>query len=508
MSEIATPPDDPGRGQLDQSIARALAWTGILRWSHQFIRWGCTVFVARLLTPADFGLVASAGLFIGLVDRMSELGLGVAIIRHRIVDRRWIGELNTLALGLGGLTTLIAVASAGLVGNFFNDPHVGQALAWLSLSVLIASFSVVPRAVLSLRMEFKGLAMWEAVSSVTAAVIVLGLAKAGAGYWALIAGQLAAKSIEAAALAGWARLPYRWPRASQRLREEVRYGLDVVGNRLAWFFYNEADFAVVAKLLGQAALGLYGFAWQIASLPVDRVGALVGQVATPLFARVQDVRAELARYLLRLTEALSYTALPIGIGLILVAPELVQVILGGQWGPAVLPLQILAGYGIVRSMTLLLTNVLQAVGQARKVLHFAILAALVLPGLFLLGATLDGLVGVAIAWLLGYPVIFIPPTRLALREAGVTLTRYLGSMGRGLGSSLAMAGAVMAVAGLAHGANPATLLALKVLTGVTVYGAVVFTVARDRVWQSVAILRRTATSEPPSEPIVSPLPAP
>ncbi len=485
---------DPPREELDRVVVRGVAWTGALRWGSQLVRWGCTTIIARILTPAEFGVVATALLFIGLVDRMSELGLGVAIVRHRITDPAWIGELNTVSIGLGLLTALIAFAAASLVAAFFHQPEVAPVLGWLSVSLAITAIAVVPRAVLSLRMQFRLLAAWDAAGAVASAFAVLGLALRGAGYWALVVGQLVAVTIPALALAFTARTTFHRPRFGQRLKHEIRYGLDIVGNRLAWYFYNQADFAVVGRMLGKTALGAYEFAWQIASLPVDRVSALVSQVATPIFARVQDRKVELARYLLRLTEGLGFITMPMAAGIGLTAPELVPIVLGPQWHAAILPVQILAGYAAVRAITMLLTNVLQATGHARSVLQFAILAAVVLPVSFVIGARTAGVAGVATAWVIGYPLVLILPARLALAQSGVPVARYLASLALGLSATVTMLAAVLGAAWLARGTSLVALLTIKIVVGVLAYGGSLLLVGRDRVGTIFRTLRGSGST--------------
>ena len=142
------------------------------------------------------------------------------------------------------------------------------------------------------------------------------------------------------------------------ISESVLVGWHVVVGRLSWYTYQNADFAIVGRVLGKAALGAYTIGWEIATLPVERVSALVGQVTPGVFSTVQADRPALRRYYLAVIEGLAFITFPGAVGIALTAPLLVPVLLGDRWGGAILPLQLLAFYAGLRSIDTVTPQVL------------------------------------------------------------------------------------------------------------------------------------------------------
>ncbi len=128
------------------------------------------------------------------------------------------------------------------------------------------------------------------------------LAAAGYRYWSLVIGSIVA-SLTSAALSLAAR-PHRigWPRDLRVMIEPMTLGWQVTVSRVAWYAYSNADFTIVGRVLGRSALGEYSLGWQIASIPVDKVAAVLGRVTLPVFARVQDDVVELRRYVKGLSQ--------------------------------------------------------------------------------------------------------------------------------------------------------------------------------------------------------------
>src|SRR5439155_593304 len=116
------------------------------------------------------------------------------------------------------------------------------------------------------------------------------------------------------------------------------------GPCLGWYVSANTDFLVAGRILGKTALGFYNVAWTLASVPVDKVAALVGQVTPAFFSAVQTDRPAMRRYLLRITEGIALITFPVSLGLVLVARDFVLVVLGSKWEGTIAPLRLLAAY--------------------------------------------------------------------------------------------------------------------------------------------------------------------
>ncbi|HXI20201.1 MAG TPA: oligosaccharide flippase family protein, partial [Gemmatimonadales bacterium] len=313
------PSPAPSRTQLDRSLVDGLAWTGAFRWGAQLVSWGATVLVARLLTPADYGLVGIAMLYLGLAQLVSEFGIGAAIVQQRGLNSRQISGLGTvsilLGLGLWGLSGLVGFPLAW----FFREPQVRWIVAVSGVRFLTGGIRVVPRSLLLRDLRFRQLAALDASEPLTGAPITLLLASLGWGYKSLVLGPVCGSIVSCICTVLARRHPLRWPRREDQIGKAVTFGSHIVGSRIAFYLYGNADFAVVGRVLGKAALGSYEWGWTMASVPVARISNLLSQVAPAVFSAVQDNLPELRRYILRLTEGLALFAFPMSVGLSLVA---------------------------------------------------------------------------------------------------------------------------------------------------------------------------------------------
>jgi O-antigen/teichoic acid export membrane protein len=181
----------------------------------------------------------------------------------------------------------------------------------------------------------------------------------------------------------------------------------------------------------------------IATLPLDRLNELVNRVTPGLFSSVQNDKTELERYVRRGSQALSLFLFPVAVGLALVAGDMVPVVLGARWQPAVAPLQLLSLSAVIRALVPILNQVLVSTGNSRTGMRATMAAALIMPVAFYFG-TRWGLAGVAWMWLALYPFVIIPGMVLpAFRAAGVKVGTYLNAVRPAAEGALVMAAVLL-----------------------------------------------------------------
>jgi PST family polysaccharide transporter len=473
---------------LDRSVVRGVAWTGVAKWSTQLVSWVSTLLVARLLTPADYGLVGMAMVYIGLAQLVNEFGLAAPIIQQRTLTTDQLARLGGLAVLVGVALCAFSIGFAGVLAGFFGEPAVQNVVIVLSLAFVARSLHVLPRALLVREMRFPRLAIVDVVEAVALVSLTLTLAFLGAGYWALVLGSLGSACAAAAALLVVRPHRLAFPRRFRSLTAPIRVGWQVSVSHVAWYTYANADFAIVGRVLGTVALGAYSIGWYVASVPVERVSALLARVAPSIFAATQDRPQATGRYLLGLTEGLAFITFPASIGLALVADEFVRVLLGPQWEAAIVPLRLLTLYAGLRSIMTLPPQLLTMTGHARLTMWYSIVAALILPLLFLAGTTW-GTTGVAVAWIVGYPLVALPTfLRQALRVVGLPARAYLRALWPALSATLIMAAAVLAVRATTATTGVVSL-ALHVGTGAVTYAGAILLLHRDRVGRFRELIR-------------------
>jgi O-antigen/teichoic acid export membrane protein len=428
---------------LDKRLVGGIAWTAAAKWSGQILAWACLLIVARLLKPADFGLMGMAAVYLGLVNIFSEFGFGSAVITLRELTATEISQINTFSVisGLSGF--LISCAVAQPLGWFFRSPELPAVVMVMGSALLIAGFKTVPYSLLQRELQFKRLSVIDTVAAVIQSLCTLALAWVGAGYWALVLGNLAAVVISTGLNVASRPRGFAMPRLNA-IRHALNFSWQILVARLSWNFYSDADFLVAGRVLGVTALGAYNFAWNLATLPVEKVTSLVAQVTPAFFAAAQSDHAGLCRYLRVLTEALALITFPASVGLALIAPEFVTLALGKAWSGAIAPLEVLAFYASIRSISALLGPLLAALRETRLMMWNNLAAVVVMPTAFYIGSRW-GASGIAWGWIVAYPFIALPLYVRAFRRIGMSTRTYVDALRPALSGSLAIIVAISAI---------------------------------------------------------------
>jgi len=459
---------------LDRSLVHGIAWTGGIKSAVQVLSWLSTLVVARLLSPTDYGISGMAMVYIGFVQLVNEFGLSAAVVQRRDLTDDQVARLGGLSILLGATMCALSLIAAPAVAGFFGQRAVQAVIVVLSVTFLSSAFQVLPRSLLARELRFRTLAALEGSEALATTLVTLPLAILGARYWSLVIGAVAGRLVSTVLALKWRRHRLRWPFPLGSTKDSVLFGSHVAMANIAWYIFRNADMTVIGRWLGDKALGAYTLGWNLASLPVDRISTMAARATPAIFARVQDDASALRRYVLALTEAISLLTVPAAVGLALVAPDFVTVVLGPAWVPAIQPVRVLALAAIFRSAVPLMNQILVATGQSSRNMRGTIAIAIILPALFV-GASRWGTTGVALVWLLGFPVVsFAFYVRHALATCRMSITTYARAFWPAVSASVIMAAAVAAVHWALQGHSPVLRLIVQVAAGASVYVSVMY----------------------------------
>lgn len=469
-------------------LAHAIAWTAAAKWSSQLVSWAALMVVARLLSPADFGLVGMTAVFTGLIATLAESGMGTAVITLRELDERQVQQINGAAVLFSIMAALVSWAMAWPVAGFYGKPEVAAILAVSAVGFVLTGFGSIPGALLERDLKFRTLAGIEAVQALVQSLTTMGLALSGAGYWALVAGRVAGGVVAAALYCLRRPCRLRWP--SRAVTNALKLGGTVLAGRVAGYSYSSSDFLVAGRVFGAAALGYYSLAWNFANLPTEKVSAMVLSVTGSFFSALQHDRGELKRYLLLLTGALALLLFPIAAGMGVTAPEIIEVVFGARWLPATVPLQLLAIYGVTRSILTLLPPVLNVTGSAAVNTWTNIVCLAVLPASFWLAAQ-RSIDAVALVWVVVYPICALPLYQWAAGNLRMSFGEYFREVWPALNGCLVMTAGVYGLRQIVPPCWPAALrLACFVPAGILFYAATLLLFHRTLMLGHMEKLRR------------------
>ncbi len=376
------------------------------------------VILARLLLPEEFGLVVTAQVLTGTLGYVAAGGMSDALVRAPTVSARDRDTVFTAQLGVCllilGLLNLVAPAFAA----FFNDPRLDPVLRVSALTFLLKPFMGVPLAILQREMRFRALSLLLFATLATGGLASVAMALAGLGVWSLLLGGLVGSAVRIWILmrtAPW--LPrFAWDPAA--VRQLGAFGIRFSALDLIQFARIQTTNAIVSRSLGVANVGLYNKADSLAEIPYEMLSLSAYQTMFRALAAIQDDRERSAALFLRALTMVALYALPCYVGLIWVAEPFVVVVFGEPWRAAALPLQILAGGGLLR----IVANLSSAVAAAHNRLDLELGIQLKTWALLVLGVLSGlawGIAGVAVGTLPGLLYGALRMYRLAGNTLGI-----------------------------------------------------------------------------------------
>jgi O-antigen/teichoic acid export membrane protein len=457
--------------QLARSAASGVRWTSLGGAAAAGLNLVQTLVVARLLVPADFGLMASAMVVIALGTAFADAGLAAAIVA-RPATRAQLSSLYWLNFAVGAAVCAVVVAIAPLVAGFYDQPRLENIIRVVALVFLISSIGQQFGWLLEKELRFRPLGLTQIAASGAGTAAAVLAAALGAGVWALVLAALINSVVTSLLLTvvAWRR----W-RPSMRLRwQEVRgfldFGLYQIGERTVNYLASNTDYILIGRYLGPTALGRYSIAYQLAIKPVTYLNPMLNRVAFPIFATRQDDDAAIRRGYLHVVRLVAYVTLPVLVGLAAVAPDFIDVVLGHRWEKSAPVLVVLCGVGILRSLANPIGSVLLA--KNRPDLGFK--GNLLLLGLMVVALLIAAPHGIMyVAWAsLGVTLVGYCGWLLLLRRVvGMGLGAYAEGLRIPLISAGVMLAAVLSVRAALSAADsgPAVTLVAGVAVGALVF---------------------------------------
>ena len=454
--------------ELRHEVVSSLRWSAAAKLGGQILNWAITIFVIRLLVPGDYGLMAIANVFMGLLGIVAEMGFGASLIQVTNLEADRIRRLFGAALLVNCAMFLVLVAGAPLIARFYDEGRLTLVVQISALQFLIATICLVPDALLRRSLQFKKLSAIEIVSGLSGNIATLVLASLGKGVWALVIGGLAATSLRAMLLQATAG---RRVMPSFRLagtRSLVSFGANVTSMRFLAYAFTQCDTLIAGKVLGKDGLGHYSVAVHLATLPMQRISTIINDVAFPAFSRIQNDRRAVATNLRLAIRMMSLIAFPMLWGLASVTPELVRIAMGPKWIDSIIPLQIVSAVIPLRMVNSIVSTATVGSGHADIGFKTSVIAMLIAPPAFYLGAQF-GIIGLAVAWLFVTPLVVYTNVSRSSPRVGVSLQDVLHDIARPGLASLLMAIGVYACRFATSGLGDGGRVAILIATGVLLY---------------------------------------
>jgi lipopolysaccharide exporter len=388
------------KAELSQLAGTALLWKAIQLGGLKGLFLIRLLVLARLLAPDDFGLLAIALTAAGFLLIITDFGILPALVQRTDIDEQHYNAAWTLGFIRGLVVTGVLVLGAPIIATMFNEPRAINIIRGLAIATLLEQMASIKLADLTRRLEFRSLAFTGITKALADTMIAISLAPL-LGVWALVVGALGGSA--AYTFISYIVAPHR-PRLfldRETVRILIRYGRWIFLTGLIAVAGAAALRALISHQLGTVELGIYFLAGRLAFLPAEIAKEVVGSVAFPLYARLKSDIHQVTQAFRAIFIGMVAILMPICALIIFLAPSLIENLLGSKWAGTVPIIQLLAIASIICPIGESTVSLVQGLGYPYKITVLeavqsllAILCALVFIGDY-------GLIGVALAWLIG-----------------------------------------------------------------------------------------------------------
>ncbi len=388
------------------------------------------LIAALWISPEELGVAVYAISLFPVLDLATDLGLGAAIVQS---DEHSESKLSTLfwlnvvmSLFLFGL---LALGIGPLLVWLYDRPILASLMMAYGGKLIWQNVYYLPHALLKRELRFKEISVIRMFANCAEFIGKVTVAALGFGVWCYVAGPLCRVIVTGVGV----QICYPWrPRFILRLREAwdwVVFGLKASAYKILFYLYTNVDYHVVGYFFGEHASGLYYNAYLIVLEPCRFISGVVENIAFPVFSRLKNDAKALSEQFLSLTRMNLVVILGF-LGIVFVsASDLLLVALGEEWAPAAPAVQVLCAVGVLRALSFVIPPLLDGTGHPGQSLIYTVVASIVLPSMFVLGAVILGddlgYLSVAVAWAVGYPIAFIVLLVMGLGVIEATMSVYL-----------------------------------------------------------------------------------
>lgn len=455
-------------------FASGAIWKIIESFSSKGITMIVSIVLARILLPADYGVIALTTIFLNLSDILIDGGFSTTLIRKKEVDDCDYSCALTVSLSIATVLYFVFFLIAPIAADYYEEPLFSPVLRVLGLTVFVQAFASTRTVIVNRNMQYKVLCYCNILASILSGIIGIAAAYTGCGVWSLVIQRLLQNALMTGLLFFKVRFKIKWQVKFERLIEIIKFSMGVLGASLLYFVANNMYSAVIAKRYSVTDLGYYSKGSQLPEQVSLYSFSAVSGVLLPTISSCQDDLPRVKHIIRKVTAFSSYIIFPLMVGMMLTSEELIVLLLTDKWRAAI---PIMIGWSIYymgMPFTLLNSQVYYALGHSFKKLEIEIIRFFLMMIGLLIGSFVLHCSIVQLAIIGG--IVMVITAIVSAYEAG-KMTKYsfnemIGDIGKPIICTVIMAICVWFV-GLylkkIELVNLAVSLVLKILVGVASY---------------------------------------
>lgn len=460
-------------------MVRGTSWTVGARFAVLAIGTVSTIILARLLVPADFGLVALASAFSAALQAISEFSFDVALIQNQRAEQRHYDTAWTLSIFRNVIVAIALVGGAKQIAASFGDARLVPIIYWLALATVVDGMQNIGIVDFRKELTFHRDFIFMVLGKLGSFAVTVPLAFTWRNYWALVAGMVAGSFINTSL--SFAMVEYR-PRLTLACWQELmRFSKWLLFSNVCSFIYGRSSTFILGKIAGEQEIGILGIAGQITSIVTGTFLAPLRRALFPSYSKVAGNFEQLQRGFTDVTAIMFVVGAPLTLGIGVVADPLVRVMLGDRWMGAIPLIQVLAVGQFFQLITAAVDPIFLATGRPHYISIVTAGRTLLVVPMLIFAIERAGALGAAYAFLVVGILTVICDFTLVVRLLHLSILRILAGWWR---PSLAVFAMVTAVYEVQIGWPTSQSLGdlTVMLLAAVVVGAIVYSVCELSLW--------------------------
>lgn len=341
-----------------------LVWTFVQQFGQQLIGFIVSVILARVLLPAEFGLIGMISIFFGIGKVLLDGGLTQSIIRSKDLDQVDYSTVFFFNLFASIVIYVIVYLLAPFVANFYEQPLLIPVTRLYCLTFIFAGFGAVQQARLTRKMQFKIQTLMTVPATVIGGIVGVSMAYLGYGVFSLVWSQLITSFVSAAQLWFYTKWTPSFQFSFIKFKDHWNYGYKLTISNLLNKVFQNLYLIIIGKYFSASQVGFYTRADTTTKLPVVNISNALNKVTFPMFATIQDDNIRLKRVYKQLMQMVVFVIAPTLIFMAVLAEPIFRFLFTEKWLPAVPYFQILCLSGILQPVHTYNLNVLKVKGRS------------------------------------------------------------------------------------------------------------------------------------------------
>jgi PST family polysaccharide transporter len=386
---------------------KATIWSAFGVYTNRFLTLGIAAVLSRLLSPEDFGIIAMVSVISGFMSIFADGGIGSAVVQFRNFNGKDHQSLFSLSLLLGLLLAGLLALGSSFVAVFFDNPDLQPVAAVMALAFPCSTLGIVPRGLLQRDMRFREVAVVNIMAAFAAGIVGIVMAFDGWGYWALVAQTLTNSFLSSLAFLILAKLPPipHWDFAV--IRKIFSYSGHLTLFSMINYWARNLDNLLIGKFIGSAPLGFYNRAYQLMMLPLSMLTSVISPVLHSVLSEKQNDTPAMYRGYQKVIRLIALVSIPSMSFAVIMAPELIRVVWGNQWGQTIPVFAILGLNGLFQPIMSTTGTVFLARNKANWLFYCGVISTILYCTGIVIGMPY-GIIGVAVGYTIASNLYVVP----------------------------------------------------------------------------------------------------